>query len=55
MKRIRIFFGYDWAMPVISRPWAVAASVTELVKRASGYRLCVHSHHRAWEHAVGVV
>ena len=42
----------DWAMTVTSKPWAVVATVTHWIKRASGYRLCVVVHHRAWERAV---
>lgn len=54
MKRIKLFLGYNWAMPVVSRPWAIVASITEIIKRASGYRVMAVTHHRAWERAVGV-
>lgn len=54
MKSIKVFLGYDWAMPVVSHKWAVVASITEVIKRVSGYRYLVTTHHRAWERAVGV-
>lgn len=40
-----------WAQPVTHRRWALATVVLERLKRASGYRLFVHSTHRAWERA----
>jgi hypothetical protein len=43
-----------WAQPVTSTPWAVVAVVTHWVKRATGYRLGLHAHHRAWERACGL-
>lgn len=46
--------GAPWAMPIVSRPWALAAVITERAKRATGYRIGARVHHRAWEHAVGV-
>jgi len=48
------WFGYGWAQPVVNRRWALVATVTEWIKRASGYRLCVGFHHRAWERACGI-
>lgn len=44
----------NWATPVKSKPWAVAAVLAEQVKRASGYRILVGPAHRYWERAVGV-
>ncbi len=44
----------DWAMPVVSYPWAVVATVTQWGKKATGYRAFAKVHHRAWERAVGV-
>jgi hypothetical protein len=49
MKR---WFGYGWAAPVTHRGWAFVATVLDALKRASGYRLCVSSAHRAWERAI---
>lgn len=54
LKIMRSFIGHGWAMPVVSRRHAAAASGWELVKRASGYRLGVQRGHAAWERAVGV-
>jgi hypothetical protein len=48
------WFGKGWAQPVVSKPWAFVATATEWAKRLSGYRLAVHSHHRAWERACGL-
>lgn len=47
-------FGKGWAQPVVSKPWAFAATVTEWGKRATRYRLFVRVHHRAWERACGL-
>lgn len=43
-----------WAQPVTHRGWAAVAVVLGAAKRWSGYRLFVHSSHRAWERAVRV-
>ncbi len=51
---MRTWFGYGWAAPVVSRRWALVATVMEWIKRASGYRLALDGYHRAWERAVGV-
>lgn len=48
------WFGKGWAMPVTSRKWAFAATVTEWGKRLTRYHAFVLMHHRCWEHAVGV-
>jgi hypothetical protein len=47
------FFGDGWATPVTSKSWAALASLTQLIKRASGYRLAVRVHHFAWERSHG--
>lgn len=47
-------FGRGWAQPVVSKRWALVATVTDRVKRMSGFRLCVGSSHRAWERACGI-
>jgi hypothetical protein len=52
MTKIRRWFGYGWATPVTSRPWAFAATVLEWVKRGSGYRVGCHAFGHAWERAV---
>lgn len=54
MKKFKQFFGYGWAMPVVSRPWAVIASFFDVVKRVSGYRIGAVFGAKAWERAVGV-
>lgn len=41
-----------WAQPVVSKRWALACTVLDWLKRASGYRLFAHSAHRAWERAI---
>lgn len=46
--------GEGWAQPVVSKRWALVATVLDSLKRLSGYRLFVSSSHRAWEKAVGV-
>lgn len=48
------FTGNNWAQPVVCRRWVPVASITEWIKRASHYKLCVHAHHRAWEKACGI-
>lgn len=44
----------NWAQPVTSKPWALVCVVLDRIKRASGFRLAVHSSHRAWERACGL-
>lgn len=48
------WFGKGWAMPVVSKRWAFAATVLDRVKRVTRYKIGSHAAHRAWEHAVGV-
>jgi len=44
-----------WAMPVTSRPWAIATVALERIWRLSFKRLPLgRAKHVAWERAVGV-
>jgi len=55
IKRMRVkLTGADWAQPVVRRRWVPVTIVLERIKRASGYRVCVHAAHRAWERACGI-
>jgi hypothetical protein len=45
--------GKGWAEPATVKRWALVTTVLERIKRLSGYRLCVHSSHRAWEKSHG--
>jgi hypothetical protein len=49
--RMKSWFGQGWAEPVVSKPWALACTVLDRIKRLSGYRVGVHSSHWAWENA----
>jgi hypothetical protein len=44
----------NWAQPVVSKPWAVIATVVYLVARKTRFVLFGNFQHRAWEKAVGV-
>lgn len=55
VKFLKSSLAFDsWAMPVVSRPWALVSVGLEAIKRGSRFRLAVRPAHRAWEHAVGV-
>lgn len=43
-----------WAAPVVSKPWAILATITYWIARKSNFRLFPHFQHTAWERAVGV-
>jgi hypothetical protein len=46
--------GEGWAQPVVSKPWALVATVTHAIQRATGHRLNGHYAHRAWQRACGI-
>lgn len=57
IKSARIFLGFDWAMPirgVRGHAWATACSITQIIKRRSGYRLACGIHHACWLRAIRV-
>jgi hypothetical protein len=51
-KEIQMFNFKNWAQPVKHRGWAMMAILLHAVSRISGYRICNHVSHRAWERAV---
>jgi hypothetical protein len=51
---MKTWFGVGWAQPVVSRLWALAATVLFALSSLTGHRVLNHAKHRAWEHAVGV-
>lgn len=53
LRRRQMMFD-NWAQPVTSKPWAVVTVLLDRVKRASGYRLYIHSTHKAWQRACGL-
>jgi len=42
-----------WATPVVSKRWAIVATLHHWVNRKTGYRVFSGQLHRTWQKAVG--